>query len=186
MTLKVIFFLLHISQKLAFLLYHALQKSISLCNIWLTKENVQQLCENVCIVRQITFLPLFYSDIEEFTKNDISCWSRLRLTKNRNGKIVVQKFHNPLPFRIICGQEEGKYITQIMCVYTHIHTLSITDILTCNIVASMISGNPATLPHYITLPANVFPQTIPLQEIKKKSSTYLFFLFELSQAEKSR
>lgn len=33
------FFLLHISQKFAFLLYQALQKSISLCNIWLTKEN---------------------------------------------------------------------------------------------------------------------------------------------------
>ena len=62
-----------------------------------------------------------------------------------------------------------------MCVYTHIHTLSITDILTCNIVASMISGNPATLPHYITLPANVFPQTIPLQEIKKNPLPIYFF-----------
>ena len=49
--------------------------------------------------------------------------------------------------------------------------MSITDILTCNIVASMISGNPVTLPHYIMLPANVFPQTIPLQE---KKILYLF------------
>lgn len=72
------------------------------------------------------------------------------------------------------------------CVYTDIHSLSITDIFTCNIVASgMVSGNTATLPHYIILPPNIFPSSILLQKIKNPLCIYFCYLSGLVQ-KKSR
>ena len=88
-----------------------------------------------------------------------------RIDKYRNGKMVIYKIQNPSLFRIICGLRMGEKCTiQIpVCIHIlYVHTLSATDILTCNITVFRTSGDTATVSHYNILPANVFPHTIPL------------------------